>query len=330
LVFEASITLLILGFLVTGVSQIILLRVAHAWQLYAHPNERSAHVTPTPSIGGIGLVLPMLALLGYLAIIDYGNLAGLAFGGLLLAVVSLWDDVRELGAAVRLPVHLLASGLALTAVTSFDGTGSVIQIAGLALLVVAVGWHVNLYNFMDGTDGYAGSQCLLFALGVLWLMAGGVGWAGVLLSLLVGCSIGFLVYNWPPAKIFMGDVGSSFLGLLIGVLVVQLSVTGQQPLVGSLLLLAAFWFDASYTLCVRIFSGQQFAQAHNSHLYQRLAQRYGHRRVLILFWLHGLLWLLPLAWLSNRFPDNAAWCLLVGVLPLGMACWYWQAGQRTG
>lgn len=327
MVLEAGLALLLLGFLVTGVGELVFLKAAHAWQLYAHPNSRSSHQQPTPSMGGIAMAVPIIALVAYMAAVGFGDLFGLAAGGLLVAAISLWDDLRELSPRVRLPVHVLAVALALSSVGPLPAswTFSLLLLAG-----VAVTWHVNLFNFMDGIDGYAGSQTLLFALAVLLLDQGGSGWTGAVLHLLVGSSLGFLIYNWPPARLFMGDVGSSFLGLLIGVLVVQLAVSGQQPLIGSLLILVGFWFDASYTLGIRILTRQQFTEAHRSHLYQRLTDHWGHAKTTGLFWLHGLLWLVPLAWLSNRHPQFALGCLVLGVLPITWACWRFRAGQLQG
>ncbi len=197
----------------------------------------------------------------------------------------------------------------------------------LGLVGFAVLWHVNLFNFMDSIDGYAGSQCVFFALSAHLLVSCGLGWSGWLLGLLVGCGIGFLVYNWPRAKLFMGDVGSATLGLVIAILVAHLWLTSQLPLIASLILLAGFWFDATYTLCVRIITGQAYTQAHRSHLYQHLAVRHGHSVVTLLFWLHGVVWLLPLAWLSHTYSEFGPYLLLLAVAPLAYACWRFQAGQ---
>jgi Fuc2NAc and GlcNAc transferase len=342
-VLEAGITLLLVGFLVTGVGELLVLKAAHTWQLYAHANERSSHVQPTPSIGGVAFVLPVLVLLGYLTAVGYGNLLGLACGCALVAAVSLWDDLAELSPKVRLPIHLVSVALALLSLSgtlsgnsigdSIISNQDLLQPDALSLwwllpMGLAIAWHLNLFNFMDGIDGYAGSQCLLFALGSLLLTSGGAGWSGAVLHLLVGSSIGFLVYNWPPARIFMGDVGSSFLGLLIGVLVAQMALTSVQPLIASLILLAGFWFDASYTLCVRILTGQRFTQAHRSHLYQRLTDQHSHRWVTLAFWVFGACWLLPLAWLSTEIPGYAGLLLTFALMPLLYGCWRTKAGQQ--
>ena len=134
----------------------------------------------------------------------------------------------------------------------------------MALVVIAVCmvWFTNLYNFMDGVDGYAAVQCLVFCVGAQWVAGGVPGWIGELIWLLGGVSVAFLTFNWPPAKIFMGDVGSGFIGLLLAFLVFYLWHRGNVPFIASLILLAVFWFDATYTLCVRIVTQQEFTQAH--------------------------------------------------------------------
>jgi Fuc2NAc and GlcNAc transferase len=159
------------------------------------------------------------------------------------------------------------------------------------------------------------------------LLAGDVpGWLGGLLWILVGTSLGFLVYNWPPAKIFMGDVGSGTLGLLLAVIAFELSMSGMLPFIGCLILLTGFWFDASYTLCVRMISGQAFTEAHRSHLYQKVTIRIGHLWSTVSFLAFGVFWLLPLAALAVTFPDYQVLAQLVAILPMAIAAWRFRAG----
>jgi Fuc2NAc and GlcNAc transferase len=125
----------------------------------------------------------------------------------------------------------------------------------------------------------------------------------------------------------MGDVGSGFLGLLLAVIAVEVARQEYLPLVASLILLAGFWFDASYTLCVRMMSGQKFVQAHRSHLYQHLAAKKGHRWTTLVYAAFAVVWLLPLAAFSANFPQlNVAW-LALSISPMAVAAWYFQAGR---
>ncbi len=293
-------------------------------QLLVHPNARSSHEQPTPTMGGAAIVVVVLAYL--LTLTADGAAWAWGWIGMLipLALVGLWDDLAGLSARVRMVVHVAA----------VVGASVVLQLHvavpvwAWVVLVVALVWFLNLFNFMDGIDGIAGAQCMVFCVGVQ-LVAGGVpGWSGDLLWLLAGATLGFLAFNWPPARIFMGDVGSGFLGLLIGALAVYFWQENILPLIASLILLTAFWFDATYTLCVRILTGQEFTQAHRQHLYQRLARRRGHLWTTAAFVLYASIWLLPLAFVATRFPDYQYIALLAAVLPVAVACKVVGAGSR--
>jgi Fuc2NAc and GlcNAc transferase len=226
-----------------------------------------------------------------------------------LAIVGFLDDLRGLGAAVRLLCQALCVALVLE---GLDLPVPVHWLAGIGFLLL---WHVNLYNFMDGIDGIAAVQALLFCLGVLILSDGVRGEWGLLLWAVSGASVGFLAFNWPPAKIFMGDVGALVLGLLFGVAVIALDRSAELSFISSIILLTGFWFDASYTLCVRMLTGQAFTQAHRSHLYQRLADRLGHLGATSAFAALGVVWLLPLAGLSVWQSEWRVVCLLVAPAP---------------
>jgi Fuc2NAc and GlcNAc transferase len=315
-----------IGFLALGFVSALLLEYLIEWtsrrmRWFALPNERSFHAEPTPSIGGLAIVIPVLAYLGYVSAAGVAAAQGLLLGAGLLAVVGLRDDLKELSSAFRFACQILAVALVLWYL-ALPWPWLALLVTGVALL-----WHVNLFNFMDGIDGIAGSQCLIYCLGVLLLAGDLAGWLGELNWLLAGASIGFLVFNWPPARIFMGDVGSGFLGLLLAVIAVEVARQEYLPLVASLILLAGFWFDASYTLCVRMISGQKFVQAHRSHLYQHLAAKKGHRWTTLVYAAFAVVWLLPLAAFSANFPQlNVAW-LALSISPMAVAAWYFQAGR---
>jgi len=305
----AALTFLVSGFVLTTVFEWLVLRATQRLQLVAIVTARSSHVEPTPTMGGLAIVLTVSGFLLMQAIAGVDASLGLLLGGGLLALVGLRDDITDLSAVLRLICHVVAVCLT---IYMLDLPWSALWLAGLAFLMV---WQVNLFNFMDGIDGIAGIQLLLFCVGTIVISGGVPGWLGELLWLLSGSSLAFLSFNWPPAKIFMGDVGSGFLGLVLGFLVVALHQAGFVPFIASLILLTGFWFDASYTLCVRILTGQKFASAHRSHLYQILAARRGHRRTTMLFGGFCVGWLIPLAWLSMRFPEYALLCLIAGSAP---------------
>jgi Fuc2NAc and GlcNAc transferase len=184
-------------------------------------------------------------------------------------------------------------------------------------------WLVNLYNFMDGIDGIAATQCVLACGAAALLCAQGVASHYALFCLLLGAShLGFLVWNWPPARLFMGDAGSVPTGFLLAALALLGSVQGQLHPACWLVLLAAFITDASWTLLWRMATGQPFTRPHRLHAYQRLSVHWGsHRSVDLLLVVVFMCWLLPLAWLLQNNPDHAFLLVILAYLPLllGMA-----------
>lgn len=286
------------------------------WALLAVPNSRSAHQAPTPTGGGIGFVVPVLAWLA-LAVGNYPPALTLAIAGAAIATLGLLDDVKDLPRNARFACQLALAGACV--VTVFE-SGPIV--AGVAILGLT--WWVNVYNFMDGTDGLAASQTVAFVGGALLL--GNLDQSEVFAWVLVAATAGFLCFNWAPAKIFMGDVGALFLGLTTGVLALWLGQSGEMPFVASCILLVAFWFDATYTLLMRIVTRQAFVQAHRTHLYQVVCQRLGHGRTAALFWLHSLAWAWPLAGASIAWPEWQFACLGAACLPLAVACVAYRAG----
>ncbi len=319
---EQALILLAAGFAATAILEGVLVTLARRHEWLVPPNDRDLHRTATPVVGGLGFVAPILVYLGVLSV-SMPPLRGLVAGGAGLALVGLLDDLREIGQGVRLAVQVVALALVLWTLQlgwPWWAYGPV----GFLLL-----WQVNLYNFMDGTDGLAAMQTLFFCLAAHLLVGVVPGWPGAVLWLAAGSMLGFLVYNWVPAKIFMGDAGSVFLGFLVGVVAVWLVTGGHLPLMAVSILLTVFWFDASYTLCVRIATGQEFTKPHRCHLYQKLAMRFGKLWTIVGFSAFCVLWLLPLALVAVTFAASPAYgiaCQLLAALPLAVAAWLWRAG----
>jgi Fuc2NAc and GlcNAc transferase len=269
------------------------------------PNARSSHVRATPRGGGIAIVT--LTLVGALIAWGAGRMPvalGLAWviGGGLVATVGLLDDVRGLSPMVRAGAHLLAAALLLHAVDF----GAVPSLAGLppaALIVpglligIAVVWSINLFNFMDGIDGLAAAQCVFVATaGTLLTGTGGAITSSLPLLVLAGAAAGFLLWNSPPARIFMGDVGSGFVGFALAAGALTLSHRGVVDPWTWLVLDSLFAADATVTLITRLLRGQRIHEAHRLHVYQRLARRWhSHGRVTTLYSGVNLLWCLPWA-----------------------------------
>ena len=286
----------------------------HGW--LAQPNARSSHTAPIPTAGGFGFIVPMLVWLA-LSANAYPPALAMALAGTGVAVVGFVDDLMELRRDVRLGCHLtVACGCVFWLFEPSALTA--------AVLIIGLAWWVNLYNFMDGIDGFAASQAAVYAGGALLL--GDLEQSAAFAWVVFAASLGFLLFNWAPAKIFMGDAGSGFLGLTTGLLALWLWHADELPIVGSAIQLIGFWFDASYTLAVRIVTRQAFADGHRSHLYQVVSRRLGHGRTTALLWLHAAVWLAPLAGLAIAFPAWQFACLLAACLPIAVACVLLKAG----
>lgn len=242
-----------------------------------HPNDRSSHSIPTPRGGGWGVMLTLLPAWILIALTTEGGLHALPIliGAAALMAVSWMDDRRGLGPAPRFLAQIAAVAAGLTALPA---DGFVFQ--GLLplwadRLVAAVGWlwFVNLFNFMDGIDGLAGSEAATIGAGLALVTAvGGLDAALGLYGLAAaGAALGFLVWNWHPAKLFMGDVGSVPLGFTLGWLLLAVAASGQWP--AALLVPAYFLADATVTLLRRLIEGKKVWQAHREHFYQKATQR---------------------------------------------------------
>ena len=293
------------------------------------PNPRSSHDVPTPRGGGLAIVLVTTAGLLLLALhrtLGWDVFASLAGGGLIVALVGFADDRRSLPPTVRLGVHFAAALwglLCLGGLPPLDVGGQLFVLgwAGQVLGALGIVWTLNLFNFMDGIDGIAGSEAAFVgfsgaALTVLMRGEPGVSLCGLLLG---AACLGFLRWNWPPAKIFLGDVGSGYLGYFIAVLAIAAARGRPASLWVWLTLGGVFFADASVTLARRMLRRERVHQAHRSHAYQWLARRWGsHRRVTVAVLFVNVLWLLPCGAFAALEPQYAAMTVLVALVPLGV------------
>ena len=326
------------AFVVAAVLTGVIRRAALVRGMLDIPNQRSSHQVPTPRGGGLAVVIAAFA--GWFTASALGalpdNLLIALLGGIPVAFVGYLDDRRGLPARMRLVVHLAAAIWAvwwlgdLPPIQFGDATVET-GLAGKVIALLGIVWTLNLFNFMDGIDGIAASEAIFVA-------AAGAGIAGLCglstSSMLVGLTLaaacgGFLPWNWPPARIFMGDVGSGFIGYAVGVLIVAgLREQPGAPFI-ALILAGVFFVDATVTLLRRLMRRERLAQAHRTHAYQWLARRWSsHRRVTLAVLATNVSWLLPLAAIASRHPSVAAWLLVAAWLPLlGLALWA-GAGRR--
>lgn len=338
--FDSLLTLavpLLISALLTALAR----KIARSRGVFDVPNARSSHTTPTPRGGGIAIVLASVGAWGVLAltrVLPMDVFAALAGGGVAVAIVGLLDDHRRLSARVRFTVHIAA---AIWAVAWLGGlppfaVGEHLVAAGwigYVLAVLAVVWTLNLFNFMDGIDGIAASEAVFVAWGGVLLAVVGGNTSGVsAAALALGASAcGFLLWNWPPARIFMGDVGSGYLGYAIAVLALAAGRESSTALLAWLLLGGVFFVDATVTLFRRLARRERVHEAHRSHAYQHLARRWqSHRRVTVVVLLINLLWLLPCALVAVNYPALGAWSVAAAFLPLLVAVVAVGAGRTDG
>jgi glycosyltransferase WbpL len=303
------------------------------------PNERSSHSTATPRGGGAAIVLVVNAaslVLQWLGALPRGLCAVLLGGGLAVALVGFLDDRRTLLPGVRFAVHLGAAAWALWCLGGLPPLrfgAEVVPLGwpGQALALVGIVWVLNLFNFMDGIDGIAAAEAVFVSLagGLLGLLVGTAQGVPAIAWIFGAACAGFLFWNWPPARIFMGDVGSGYLGYLIAVFALAASHADPAAVWVWLILGGVFFADATVTLVRRGARGERVHEAHRSHAYQRLARRWSsHRRVTLAVTAVNLVWLLPCAVLAASRPACAAWMVLVALAPLAALAYAAGAGAR--
>lgn len=236
------------------------------------PNHRSLHETPVPRTGGWALVAGCATALAVSPVpLPLSLMAGFA----LLLLVSAADDLHHVSARLRISVHLLAVALIL-----FSLPQALAWWWYPPLLLGGV-WMINLYNFMDGMDGLAGGMTTIgfAALGTICAWRGHGDLAGIC-ALLVGSSLVFLRYNWPSASIFLGDVGSTCVGLAVVAVSLYSWQRGAFGLLVPIVVFSPFWLDATVTLLRRILTGKRWWEAHREHIYQRSALHMGVKKTL--------------------------------------------------
>lgn len=265
----AWLMVLVLPALITAGSIAILRRTPAAQRFADVPNERSMHVRPTPCVGGLGLFAGALPIAFFHAEPALAAILGCA---LALAVLSAFDDIRSLPVQVRLPGHALAALVALLAAAAPEPGRVVLGAGWLAFCLVGLAWMTNVFNFMDGVDGMAGGMAVI-GFGALAWAAHEAGWPGLAMACaaLSSASLAFLPFNFPPARVFLGDAGSVPLGFLAGALGGYGFVVGAWAWWFPVLVFSPFIVDASVTMLQRLLRGERIWHAHRQHHYQRLA-----------------------------------------------------------
>jgi Fuc2NAc and GlcNAc transferase len=301
------------------------------------PNERSSHSRPTPRGGGLGIFIAVTLGVWLWSNSIYVDVVwrNMLIGAAAVAVIGLWDDVRSVSVRWRFAVHLIAAAFLILAfpneirIELFPGSafgGVPAYLLSCAGIVCAI----NMFNFMDGIDGLAASEAIFVTGGaaLIFSLNGHPHAPEAMVCVLISAACaGFLLVNWAPARIFMGDVGSGFLGFSIAALALWGIAEQTMPFWTWLILGGVFVVDAAVTFFRRLFRGENVTSAHRMHAYQRLARHWSsHRRVSILMTAINCFWLLPLAILAAAQPRYAPLIAAVAVVPVGVATWISGAG----
>lgn len=321
-------TSLVVPALVAFVGTFLVWRYALAHQLFDIPNPRSSHEVPTPRGGGLAIAAATLGAFAAAGLVGWlPPKVVLAFtaGGAAVALVGWIDDHGGTGRLARVLVHLSAAALAVWLLGGFPsadiGFGSLhLGVLGSIVAVLGIAWAVNFYNFMDGIDGLAGLEAVTVGVaGGIVLWAGGQPRLAWVAFVVAAAALGFLPWNWAPARIFMGDVGSGLLGFYFGVLAVASENSGAAPASVWGLLLGVFVVDATVTLARRLLRGERVYEAHRKHAYQRLCHAGLSHRSVCLAVLGVNLGLAALAGLAVRRPALLLVWLAGGLALLGLA-----------
>ena len=255
------------------------------------PSERSSHKIPTPRGGGIAIVVSWYIgiIILYTADLVDRKLFLALMSGVILAVIGLLDDLYRIKPALRLMFQFITAVIALVFIIGGDSS-SFLELDFIhplilyTAMIIGILWFINLYNFLDGIDAYASVETMFIAI-TMFLFTG-----DIILLVLVSVVLGFIYWNWPNAKIFMGDVGSTQLGFIIVILGIYYHNTTDFKIIHWLMLSSLFWFDATFTLFRRLINGEKLGKAHKKHAYQRIVQAgFSHLKTNILALLLNLI-----------------------------------------
>jgi len=321
--------------LLTGVVR----RFASARGLVDVPNPRSSHTRTTPRGGGLAVVITVTVGVFALAVMGLASrelTIAIVGGGGIVGLVGFLDDRHSLRPAVRFTVHTCA---ALWALGWLGGLPPLLVgdhlvkpgAAGYVFGAVGIVWVLNLFNFMDGIDGIAATEAVFISCAAALTGAIGSWPAEVLVGawMLACASAGFLCWNWPPAKVFLGDVGSGYLGYVIAILALASGRSDPVAIWIWLILGGVFFVDATTTLIRRWLRGERVSEAHRSHSYQWLARNWGsHSQVTGTALAINLVWLLPWSVLAVKFPAYAVVSLICAFAPLALLALLAGAGRQ--
>lgn len=304
------------------------------------PNERSSHQAPIPRGAGISFFFAFNVILGFLLwqekiTMEYAF--PLMLGGSVVAALGYWDDVSSVSATLRLFIHFLVSIFIFSLLS--QGFIKHVEISFLPdwpwltaiFCILFIIWFINLYNFMDGCDGLSTSIGIAGAglIAVVSLLQGNMNLALIYIVLAYALG-GFLVFNWPPAKVFMGDSGAYFLGYVFGSLALISKIYYTSSLYVHLIIFGLFIVDATWTVLRRAIRGERLYVGHRMHAFQKLIARgWGHARVTSLYVLITVLWLFPMSLLCVYQHEKSFLFLVIAYVPIFIFVLFMGAGTPT-
>ena len=321
-------------FLVLPVAAVLALLLTGFFRSYAlsHglldlPNVRGSHSVPTPRGGGVAIAITFLLLVPLFSIkgdLPFPVICAMLGGGFCVALVGFLDDHKHVAISWRLSAHFVGAIWAMYWFGGFPSVtvfGFVLNLGwiGNLLAVIFLVWLLNLYNFMDGIDGIASIEAITICMGASFLFLlqnePKAFWLPPLL--LAFTAMGFLYWNFPQAKVFMGDAGSGFIGFMLGLFLIQAAWESTRMFWIWIILLGVFIIDATLTLLQRLINGEAFYRAHRKHAYQVAARQYGsHKAVSLSIGVINLIWLLPVAYLVSIQWVDGALGVIVAFIPL--------------
>lgn len=338
-------------FTVGGVLSKRLIPLLLRHQVIDYPNRRSLHTTPIPRGGGLSIVVIFLAVLLFFITddaINQFNFTVLFLAGLSIAVLGFFDDIGGVPVALRLLFHIIiVAGSIFLLGTPSVAVGEYVFEAGWAglymLEFIVLLWVVNFFNFMDGIDMIASIEAISIALGASLILAVTTPGHGMIMPLicLAAATAGFMIWNYPPARVFMGDVASSFLGLVFGLMAIITSIDQSMNIWVWFILFGVFFTDATVTVLRRLAGRRKIYIAHCDHAYQRAAMMWqtkfgreylqsratAHRNVSTAIAAINIIWLLPLALAAALYPRWGAVLTCIALLPLVVAAFALGAGS---
>jgi Fuc2NAc and GlcNAc transferase len=327
-----------LSFLLTVVFTAYYRKLAVRWKILDIPNDRSSHTQPIPRGAGITFFLSFNIVLGLLMWqqqLAMYYVYPVLLGGPVILILGYWDDLHSLSAVLRLTFHFLAALFIFGLISAGFSKAVVISFLpnwpwlSAIFCILFIAWFINLYNFMDGCDGLATSIGMVGSglIAILSYMAGNNDLA-IIYVVLAYALAGFLIFNWHPAKVFMGDAGAYYLGYIFGSLALVSKMYYDSSLYLHLIIFGLFIVDATWTLLRRLFRRERVFQGHHMHAFQKLIDRgWGHARVTSLYILITVLWLFPMAAFSMNFQTMSFLFVVVAYIPIFIFVLYLKAGE---